>query len=124
MVQKHPGAGVSHDLFDLHAQLRFITVDRASAAGWFALLIRAAGKPQAGVGDKRAASVAEISCPAMMGVAIESHHGLHRPSLFVHTGLSRIHRLVCPQLVQDLRADILLGQSVAWDRDICIAQIE
>ena len=99
MVQKHPGAGESHDLFDLQAQLRFVTVDRASAAGRFTLLIRTACKPQAGIGDKRAASIAEISGPAMMGVAIESHHCLHCPSLIVHTGLSGIHGLVCPQFV-------------------------
>ena len=99
VVQEHPGAGESHDLYDLQAQLRFITVGRASAAGWFSLLIRTACKPQAGIGDKGTASVAEISGPAMMNTTIESHHGLHCPSLIVHTKLSGIHGLVCPQFV-------------------------
>jgi hypothetical protein len=99
MVQEHPGPGELHDLFDFQAELRFVTVDRASAAGRFALLIRTASKPQAGIGDKGIASIAKISGPAMMGVTIESQHGLHCPSLIVHTGLSGIHGLVCPQFV-------------------------
>ena len=124
MVQEHPGAGVSHDLFDLHAQVRFITMDWASAASRFVLLIRTACKPQAGIGDERAAFITEISGTAMMGTTIESNHGLHGSSLIVHTEVSGIHGLVLPQFFQDLRTDILLGQSVAWDRDIRVAQID
>ena len=123
MVQEHPGAGVAHDLFDRPAGLRLVTVDRASAAGRFTVLIWAVGKSPAGVGDKVSASVAEAFLSAMMGMAIERYHGLHGPSLLVHAGLG-IHGLSVPHFLYDLPADIFLGQGVVLDGDIRVAPIE
>jgi hypothetical protein len=88
MVPEHPGSCVPHDLFDLRAELRFITMDRASAAGRFVLLKWTTGKPLPGVGDQGSAFIAKISGPAMIGAAVEGHHGFHGLSFIVHAGLT------------------------------------
>jgi hypothetical protein len=109
MIPEHPGACESHDLFDLRAQFRFVTMDRTSAAGRLVFLIRTTCEPLPGIGNKGTAGIAETPCPVMMGAAVESHHGLYGSSLVVHSGASGIHRLEVLQFFQYSRTDILLA---------------
>ena len=124
MVQEHPRAGVAHDLFDRDTGLRFVTVDRASAAGWLVLPIGAVSKSSAGVGDKVSACIAEAFLSVMVGMAVERHHGFHGSLLIVHTGSSGSHGLSVSQFFHDFPADIFLGQGIVLDGDIRVAQVE
>ncbi len=71
----HTGAGVAHDFSDLCSLGFLVAVDGAVSAGWFVGAVRAFGKPFLGVVQELATVFAQRWGRAVMGLAVDPHHG-------------------------------------------------
>ncbi len=75
----HPGAGISHHLFNPFFHCGLITMHRAIRAGRFLFLERTPVKARFSVIQELPALTTKFPCSRMMIAAVNLYHGLNRP---------------------------------------------
>ena len=74
MPEEHPWSGVSHDVPDLVAFFRLVTMNRTVRAGRLVRAERAAVESAEGVIEQRLTLRAETAASSMMAAAIDADH--------------------------------------------------